>query len=170
MAAARDELNETIQLAILDGIDNVYIAKVEAGHPLRLVSDVGTRLPAYATGLGKVLLAALPPQELRARFAGVKLQRFTDKTVTTFTKMERALAETRASGIGQDEGEYTPGVFCVAAPIRDYRGSVVAAMSCSVPDVRLAADHGSADRLRKAIVEHARNISRDLGWSGSDAF
>ena len=53
MAAARDELNETIQLAILDGIDNVYIAKVEAEHPLRLVSDVGTRLPAYATGLGK---------------------------------------------------------------------------------------------------------------------
>ena len=69
---ARDLINETVQLAVLDGFENVYVAKVESSHHLRLQSEVGGRLPAYATGLGKVLLAGLPPVEFERRLATVQ--------------------------------------------------------------------------------------------------
>ena len=81
--AARTELNETIQLGVLEGVEVLYIAKVDADRPFRLISRAGMRLPAYATGLGKVLLAYLPADELRRRMEHVKFQPFTDTTVTS---------------------------------------------------------------------------------------
>ena len=117
LTAARDELNETVQLAVLNGINNVYVAKVEADHPLRLVSQVGSRLPAYATGLGKVLLSGLEPTELRRRMTGTTVKHFTERTITSPDVLEQRLAEIRAKGYGEDEGEYTPGVYCVAVPV-----------------------------------------------------
>jgi DNA-binding IclR family transcriptional regulator len=148
LEAASAELNETVQLAVLDGVDNVYVAKVDSDHPLQLVSRVGSRLPAYATGLGKVLLADLAPDELRRRMRGVEFQRFTDRTITDLGALERALVEARANGFAQDEGEYTTGVFCVAVPIVDATGTVVAAMSCSVPSPRF----DGTDRARAALI------------------
>ncbi|WP_213450646.1 IclR family transcriptional regulator [Rhizomonospora bruguierae] len=166
LQAVRDELDETVQLAILDGLENVYIAKVEADQPLRLVSRVGMRLPAYATGLGKVLLAYLEPAELAQRLDGVRLERFTDRTAGTAEELVARLAEIRERGYGEDDGEYTPGLVCLAAPVRDHTGAVVAALSCSVPSARL--DRLDIDRghIRDAVVKHARDLSTDLGWPG----
>ncbi|MER7282405.1 IclR family transcriptional regulator [Dactylosporangium sp. NPDC000244] len=166
LRAARDELNETVQLAVLDGIDNVYIAKVEADHPLRLVSRVGMRLPAYATGLGKVLLAHLDPADLRARLEGVSMRRFTQHTVATWQQLLERVQDIRERGFGEDDGEYTPGVFCVAVPVRDGTGRVVAAMSCSIPRVRLGEGPAHRDHLVNTLTRHCEAMSRDLGWRG----
>ncbi len=95
------------------------------------MSQFGTRLPGYASGLGKVLLAYLDPAEFRRRIAKVKFERFTSRTVPTPSALEEGLAEIRMRGFGEDEGEYTPGVFCVAVPIFGAKGENVAAMSCS---------------------------------------
>jgi len=162
---ARGELDETAQLAILDGTDVVYVAKVDADHPFQLVSRVGMRLPAYATGLGKVLLAALPPMELEARFEGVAFERFTDRTVASFEELTARLDGIRRDGYGEDDGEYTEGVFCVAAPVRDHTGAVVAAMSCSAPRARLEARDVDPDRVRSVVCHHALALSTELGWS-----
>jgi IclR family transcriptional regulator, KDG regulon repressor len=167
LTAARDELNETVQLAVLDGIDNVYIAKVEADHPLRLVSHVGSRLPAYATGLGKVLLAGLAPAELRRRMAVTTVTRFTERTITSTDVLEHRLAEIRANGYGEDEGEYTPGVYCVAVPVRGQDGAVIAAMSCSIPSARMVGDPDQRDRLVRSLNRHAGALSRELGSQSS---
>ncbi|HUZ55296.1 MAG TPA: IclR family transcriptional regulator [Streptosporangiaceae bacterium] len=167
LTAARDELNETVQLAVLDGIDNVYIAKVEADHPLRLVSRVGSRLPAYATGLGKVLLSGLEPAELRRRMAGTTITRFTERTITSLPVLEQRLAEIRANGYGEDEGEYTPGVYCVAVPVRGRDGALIAAMSCSIPSARMVGDGEHRDRLVQSLSKHATALSRDLVSPGS---
>ena len=135
LRAARAELNETIQLGVLDGVEVLYIAKVDADRPFRLVSRAGMRLPAWATGLGKVLLAYLPPAELRRRMAerAVRAVHRQDDYATWPSwsaswpgSGPRASAATRAST--------PPFVYCVAAPVRDKTGAVVAAMSCALPE------------------------------------
>ena len=162
LASARDELNETVQLAVLDGVENVYVAKVEADHPLQLVSRVGSRLPAYATGLGKVLLSGLAEDELRRRMNGTEFARYTNRTITSIGALERQLAEIRSKGYGEDEEEYTPGVYCVAVPVFGQDGAVVAAISCSVPSARVGRRTEQRDRLVDVLTQRAKAISGRL--------
>ena len=166
LEAARDELNETVQLAVLEGTDNVYVAKVEADHPLRLVSHVGSRLPAYATGLGKVLLAHLEPTEFRQRMSTVRIQRFTAGTVTSVDALESQLQDIRAKGYGEDEGEYTVGVYCLAVPTFGANGEVVAAMSCSIPNARFGGSQHERGELLNSLTRHARSLSDELTAAG----
>jgi len=158
---ARALINETVQLAVLDGFENVYVAKVESNHHLRLQSEVGGRLPAYATGLGKVLLAGLPPLEFERRLASAELMRFTESTIVDADVLRVRLADIRAKGYALDEGEYTLGVFCVAVPVRGPGGDTVAAVSSSVPTVRASA--GSQGRMVEVLTGIAERISVDLG-------
>ena len=161
------EINEVAQLAVLDGIENIYLAKVDCSHPIRLQSDVGKRLFAYATGLGKVLLAHLPPSELDARINGCTFDRFTPNTVTSKPMLSRELAKVRASSFAVDNEEYTPGLRCVAVPIFDHQRQVIAAMSVSIPMIR-----GGVEQLAAALVLLARGsleISRHLGCADDDA-
>lgn len=136
MKAVVAELNETVQLAVLDGMDNVYIGKVDCSHPVRLQSAVGKRLPAHATGLGKALLAALPPEELEQRLEGVVLTGYTTRTITDRARLLDRLEAVRTAGFAVDDQEYTPGLRCVAVPVRDHRDVAVAALSASVPMMR----------------------------------
>jgi IclR family KDG regulon transcriptional repressor len=164
LQAARTALGETVQLAVLDGIHNVYLAKEDADQLLVLQSRVGARLPAYATGLGKVLLAGLDDDEVRRRFDGVGLQRFTANTITDLTGLLGELARIRSQGYGTDDGEYTAGVECVAVPVRGHEGEVVAAISVSVPAVR-----GGAELSRRALevlTAQAGGLSSVLGYQG----
>lgn len=164
LEAARDELQETIQLAILDGRDNVYIAKVEADQRLKLVSEVGGRLPAHATALGKVLLASLDDDELTRRLQGVQLERYTDRTIVQVEQLRAVLRRTRRQGYASEQGQYTPGVACVAVPIRDHQGTVVAAMSASAPQVRI--HERTRERMRDVLQGQARLLSNALGYRG----
>lgn len=163
LEAASTELGETVQLAVLDGMENVYIAKVEGSQRLQLVSQVGSRLPAYATALGKVLLAHLDESDLRARLQGAELEAFTSSTLADEDALLAELDRIREQGHGIDRAEYTPGVFCLAVPVRDHRDRVVAAMSCSVPEVRLSPGHRA--RMVETLGEQARALSAALGQS-----
>ena len=140
MQSVRDALNETVQLATLDGVDNVYIGKVDSDQALRLESRVGIRLPAYATGLGKAMLSLLRDDEIIERFAGVEFTPFTSTTITSLDVLLARIAEVRARGHAEDDGEFTPGVFCIAVPIRATPGQRLTAMSVSVPEVRKTPD------------------------------
>jgi DNA-binding IclR family transcriptional regulator len=97
---------------------------------------VGKRLPAHATGLGKVLLAALPPGELEQRLEGATLSGYTTRTITDRARLLDRLETVRVDGFAVDDQEYTPGLRCVAVPVRDHRDEVVAALSASVPLMR----------------------------------
>lgn len=161
MQRIRDELDETVQLAVLDGRFNVYVAKVDGGHALTLDSTVGRRLPAHATGLGKVLLADLPRTEVRRRFAKVRLEALTEQTITDRTALDRELANVRRVGYAIDREEFTRGVRCIAVPVRDATSSVVAGMSVSVPTIRF----GRAFRQRclSVLRAGAARLSDELG-------
>lgn len=162
MTAIRDQLHETVQLSVLDGRFNVYVAKVDGLQPLRLASEVGRRLPAHATGLGKAMLAFLSTEELQRRFDGVQLERFTAKTVRDLEELRRVLAKIRSVGYAADNGEYSEGVSCIAVPIRDGSGDVVAAMSVSAPSFRF--DRDGRRRALTLLLDASREISRELGY------
>lgn len=156
-------LDETVQLAVLDGVQNVYVAKIDGGQALTLASEVGRRLPAHATGVGKVLLAGLPREELDRRLTGVRLAQLTSNTLTRRAELHAALEQIRARGFGMDNEEYTPGVRCVAVPIRDHAGRTVAAMSVSVPMVRF--DPPLRERAHQLLSDAAERISTALGYT-----
>lgn len=167
MQGVVSELNETVQLAILDGLDNVYLAKIDCSHPVRLQSEVGKRLPAHATGLGKVLLASREEAELRAKLEAQSLPRFTTSTVTDVEVLLRHLESIRAAGFAVDDQEYTLGLRCVAVPIYDHRGRATAALSASVPMMR--AHLTPLWQALRLIAEASIRISERIGATHESA-
>lgn len=155
--------NETVQVGVLDGRDVLYIARADSTQMVRLVSAVGRRLPAHATAIGKVLLAQLEPAELQARLHGVELEALTAQSITQLPELLEVLAEIRRTGIGLDDRESNLEVRCVAAPVRDISGACVAAISISVPLVRMP------DPARSEFVSIARGggeqFSDRLGYT-----
>lgn len=159
------EVQETMQMAVLDGTDIVYVAKRESDQPVRLVSDVGLRLPGYATALGKCLLAHLDPSEVRERFAHVDMTRLTARTVRTVDELLAALDRIRSEGVAEDWQEVSEGLCCISAPVHLGTGDVAAAVSFAVPLHRATPDHWA--ELRVAIVRAATEMSHALGYEQS---
>lgn len=157
-----DACGETTQLAMLDGTDVLYLAKRDGTQPVRLVSSLGSRLPAYSTALGKALLAGLPPRDLEAFYRRVEFRALTPRTMTSASRLKREIARVRASGYAHDNEETTVGLQCVAAPIRNSRGQVLAAISISVPSGRV---NGSRlNELITLVTAVAKELSRRLGY------
>ncbi len=153
-------VEETVHLAVLDGDEIVFIAKVDSPHPLRLYSQVGRRSPAHCTALGKVLLAHAAP-EVRSRILARPLRRYTATTITDPAMLERTLEDVRRRGYAVDDQEFEEGIRCVAAPVRDYTGRVVAALSVSAPAARLPRARFPA--LAEHVIAAAGQVSHALG-------
>ncbi len=132
-AIVRDRIQETLQLGRLDGGDVFYLAKVEAPSSVKIRSEPGMTWSAYATGLGKAMLAELSDSEIALLYPQEKLPSFTPNTIATPVELIEQLANVRESGIAFDEQEAVPGFSCIAAPIRGADGRVIAAVSCSIP-------------------------------------
>lgn len=147
--------NEVVQLAALDGFDVVYLAREDARRPVRLVSDLGLRLPAHACALGKALLANLPADELAARLP-VTLPRVTDRTITDPAALHRELDIARQTGLAQDQEEVTTGLVCYAAYVGVTPLGKRVAVSTSIPTDRLDDAH------RHKAMEGIRRVARDI--------
>ena len=157
-----EKCSETVKLVVRDGRDVIYLARVEGEHSLRLVARVGTRMPAHATAVGKVLLAQLDDSELQTLYSGYDFPKRTTHTIGSFDELMEQVASVRTQGFAYDNEESSIGVYCVAAPIRDQSSEVIAAMSIGVPDNRLAP--GRMEELRSLILQYASRLSRMLGW------
>lgn len=163
-----ESVKETVHLVILDQQEALYIDKVESGGQppgLRMVSMLGSRMPAHCTAVGKVLLSALPEEELEKLVGDKGLTKQTEKTITDFGKLKTHLQRVRTNGYAFDQEENEVGIRCVAAPIRDQLGEVIAAISISVPVSRIKA-HVLRKELKNQIVETALRISRKIGYQG----
>jgi len=157
------QTGETVNLGILDGTRVLNLHKVESRHLLRMHLTVGSGVPAHATALGKVLLATLEPAELTRRLRGRRLECLTQRTIGDRTALRSALAQVREQGFAVDDEECSLGLRCVAAPIVDRQGLVVAALSISGPTQRLP--HSALTRLVEAVRGAARELSHRLGYS-----
>lgn len=128
------ELRETVDLAVLDGHEVLFIDQYTPRRTLRIVSQIGARFPVHCTANGKALLAQLSPDEL-AEVLPARLERKTDNTVTDRNKLLKELEQARASGLAYDHEEHTVGICAVGTTVRDAAGSV-AAITIVVPTSR----------------------------------
>jgi DNA-binding IclR family transcriptional regulator len=161
-----ERTGETVHLVTLDDCHGVYIDKVDGLSTIRMFSRIGRRIPLYCTAVGKTLLAGLPADErddmLRRALAAYGYRPFTPNTLVDVASLITHLDRVAAQGYALDCEEHEEGVTCVAAPIRDHEGRVVAACSVSGPTFRLDASHMEA--IIPAAVATACEISRSLGY------
>jgi DNA-binding IclR family transcriptional regulator len=131
--------DETTCLVVLEGADALFIAKVETSQAVRLVTRVGSRLPAFAAASGRALLAALPPAEVDRLLAGVDLVTPVGDRLDGLDEVHRILDRVRARGYAENVDETSRGLRCMAVPVTGASGTTVAAMTLCVPTGRIDA-------------------------------
>jgi IclR family pca regulon transcriptional regulator len=159
-----EQVQESSSVSVLDGDDVVYVARVPTRRIMSVTISVGTRFPAYATSMGRVLLAGLPDEEVDAALARADLRRLTARTITSHEALREQIARVRRQGYAIVDEELEAGLRSVAVPIDDAAGGVAAAVNLSVQASRTSV----ADlrrRLLPPLLEAAAAIERDLGAS-----
>jgi DNA-binding IclR family transcriptional regulator len=153
----------TSNLAILQGHDVLYIEKVNnPEHVIQIATRVGGTVPAHTTALGKVLVAALPPQERERWIRGHSFAAVTEHTITSPGDFRHALEFAATNGYALDDEEQNLRIVCVAAPVRDHAGSTVAAISLTCLSVDVA---DGRDLQIEAVIRGAEQVSELLGAS-----
>ena len=166
MARLAEQTGQTANLGILDGRDVVHLAVAAPDRPLRYWATIGKREEAHYTGLGKVLMAALSDDELDHLFGAGELVRKTAKTLVDPAALRAELERTRERGYGLDDEESNLGIYCIAAPIVDHEGRVIAAISISGSKAEFTED------LTPAYIEAVRRAGDDISgrFGGTGSF
>ncbi|KAA9155017.1 helix-turn-helix domain-containing protein [Amycolatopsis acidicola] len=157
---------QTCSLSALDGHDAVFLARVPAKQVMRMTLTTGTRLPAFATSMGRVLLAGLPEHQLEETLCGLTLSPLTAHTVTDTATLRERLAEVREQGWALVDQEFEEGVRSLSAPVRDTGCRVIATLSMSVP-ARQYSLEDIKENLLPVVRDNAHEISKRLGASVS---
>ena len=152
---------DSAALCVLDGVDIVYVARTSVRTLLRLEAHVGSRFPAHATSMGRVLLAGLSPERLQRYFETAQLEALTERTVTDPTKLRALIEECRRLGYSVVEDELAYGVIALAVPVFDHQHRVVAALNSSSHTRRTTRTRLVRDRLAM-LKQASREISADL--------
>jgi len=156
-----DETEATVHLCRLDGVEVIYLDKIETSKTLPLYSRIGARAPAYCTGVGKALLAYLQPDQLNRVIAETELRKHTEQTITDLDRLRASLAQIYEQGFAVDRGEHEEGIYCIAVPVFDFSGDAVAAIS--VTDLRRMLE-GNEEYYRDKALKAAAEISDMMGF------
>jgi IclR family transcriptional regulator, KDG regulon repressor len=156
------ETHETAYLAVLQKRQVAYIAAVESDQTVRVVSRLGTRLPAYCTASGKAHLADLDDRQLDKLYPDEAFKVYTQTTHADKASLRRELQRITEQGYAIDDEELDCEVRCVAVPVRDYSGGVIAALSVSGPSFRMTHEHVEQS-VAPLLVQAAAELSRKLG-------
>lgn len=166
IARLADAVDLSAHLGVLDGRDIVYVVR-RTPEQGRYVSNirVGSRLPAHAAVMGRIILASMPPDRVRQLYAGVELAPSTEHTPVTLDELQAVLDRDRALGLAWSDGYFEAGISSVAAAVFDALGEPVAAVNVSGQS---SAFEGKARReaIGRAVLDTAEEISRRLGWAG----
>jgi DNA-binding IclR family transcriptional regulator len=155
-----EKLGETVNLGVLSGNDILYLDRVEAAWPLRMDFKPGSRVPLHCTANGKLLLAYAPAATRHQLLRALRLTPSTPRTITTRARLQRELAEIARRGWSEDDEEFLVGVCCLAVPVRDRRGGVVAGLAVSAPSARF--DLARARGYLPDLMEAATAIGAEL--------
>lgn len=163
-----NETMETVHLATVEAGHLVYLDKIESKLSLKvsMMSEVGRSAPLYCTGVGKVLLAYLPQKESSELLMKSEFEQFTKNTITSSDLLKTELDRIRHQGYALDNEEHELGVRCIAAPIMNTENKVVAAVSVSVPSVRLTND--KFEYYRSCVMDTAKRIGAIVGSGFND--
>jgi IclR family KDG regulon transcriptional repressor len=154
--------DETVCLAVLDGQDSVFIAIEETTQPVRLLTWVGRRAPAFASASGRVILASRPPDAVAAEYAARPLITPTGRRLRSIAELHEILDAVRARGYAENHEDTAVGLYTASVPVVNQSGTVLAAMTMCVPTSRMSADR------REAIIADlraaGRMLSHDVAW------
>ena len=155
---------ETVNLAVEDDGQAVYLAQVECRQMMRAFARPGSRVPLHCSAVGKAILAAASDKSLAKILHQHGMPRLTVKTITTPASLRTDLQRARTAGYAIDDEEHAVGLRCIAAPVFDDTGDLVAAVSASGPMARIVDER--VERLANLVMAAARAISAELGASG----
>lgn len=158
-----DEIRYPCNLVVRDGRSIVYVAKVSPPTPFTSSVNVGTRLPAHATVLGRILLEDLTLPKLRALYPEEKLETFSTSTPRTVTELFDMVQGDRQRGYVISEGFFESNISTIAAPVRDHSGHVVAALGATITAARV--DEGRIDEMVARVRATADELSRLLNYA-----
>jgi IclR family pca regulon transcriptional regulator len=157
LAELGERTGESVSLTVLDGTDVVYVARVSTRRVMALTTKVGSRVPAYATSMGRVLLCYLPPERLDAYFQAVTLAPLTARTITEEDRLRQELDVVRRQGWSLVDEELEEGLRSIAAPIRDDAGEVTTALTVCGHAGRV-----TAAQLRDELLPHLLRAACEL--------
>lgn len=157
-----DETNEVVHLVVLNKGEVVYIEKVEGSETIRMHSRVGNRAPVHCTGVGKAILAYLPQEQVREIIRHYGLKPHTPYTLATIPDLMDNLDLIRKRGYALDLEENEIGISCIAVPIWDHTGAVVASISVSGPTIRMQPER--LEQLADKVRDVGLRISQRLGY------
>jgi len=163
MASLSFELKENAYLAVLRGDYVFYLDESIAEQTIQVISRLGTRAAPHCTATGKVFLAFIDTVSLEEILGSRPLERMTPNTITEMSALVEEIGKAAADGYALDEEEWSLGLKCVAAPILDYYGKIQGTLSVSGPVDRLT-EKRVRDQIIPAVVDHAREISRKMGY------
>jgi len=155
------EINESSSVSVMDGHDVVYVARVPVSRIMTVSISVGTRFPAYATSMGRVLLAGLSDEQLDVYLTAVRMEKLTARTVSSVATLRTELTKVRSQGWSLVNQELEEGLRALAAPIRDRAGKVVAAVNVSAHASRTSLEAMRRDLL-PPLLKAAASIEADL--------
>lgn len=157
MEALVARVHESSSLCVLDGDDIVYVARVPTRRIMTVAINVGTRFPAYATSMGRVLLAGQPDSWLDDYLVRTSLRPITARTLTDPKKLRAALARVSSQGFAMIDQELELGLRSIAVPVRDSNRAVIAALNVS-----MHASRGSAESARRELLPPLRETARAI--------
>jgi DNA-binding IclR family transcriptional regulator len=167
MVSLTHATSETVNLAFFEGAEIVYVDQIaNSDSLLRMFTRVGTRAPLYCTGVGKAYLAGQSTEFVSEYWTAADKKKYTEKTILDETALNRELDAVRRLGYAVDNEEMEIGVRCVASPIRQHIGSIIAAVSISGPSSRLTSDR--TPRVGELVRRAADEISTDLGYTNRE--
>ncbi|MEH6942252.1 IclR family transcriptional regulator [Bacillus sp. JJ722] len=158
-----NETNEVIHLVVYDQGEVVYIEKLEGNELLRMHSRVGKRAPMHCTSVGKAILAHLPTNVVSTILHQKGMPVHTDRTITDKEEFMKELVKVKENGCAYDLEENEYGITCIAAPIFDHLGKVIAAVSISGTTIRMTDQR--LEQLQKRMIQVGKQISIRLGYA-----
>ncbi|MEO1700678.1 MAG: IclR family transcriptional regulator [Pseudomonadota bacterium] len=155
------QTDETVHLGVLEGLEVVYLDKVESRQAVRMHSQIGKASPAYCTGVGKAALSILPHVDMRIRVNSLSFHAFTPKTIVSAQALEEELGIIADRGFAFDDEEHETGIHCAAAPIHSPDKSFVGGISVTAPSYRVSRQQ--LEQWVPLVIEAAHEINSDIG-------
>lgn len=157
-----DDLNEAVFLGVRSEDKVIYIGEKQISKPFRYSTNLGSVLPLHASASGKILLSGISEDELRALYPKNKLKTYTSKTLSTLSALKAELVKVKEEQIAYNLGESIEGVHCIAGPVYDMEGNVVASVSISIPVLRITDEVWANTHvwIRRACNEISNKVYR----------
>jgi DNA-binding IclR family transcriptional regulator len=169
-----DETGETCNLTMVDGVDVVYLDRVESRWPLRIDLSPGSRVPLHCSASGKLFLSLLPAAKRRALLQSLSLTRYTERTISDRDALEAELDSIRRTRVGIDNEEYLAGLVCVAVPVTDKANGHIATIALQAPSARFPLQRAMEcvpllDNAATAMARTFEDVRREAANGNSKA-